>query len=62
MIYLSHAENQIRCVTNFKDLISMPFLGKINANCWTRELVGDFSEIIKQVELNGNIAPATASF
>ncbi|WP_165748740.1 DUF1826 domain-containing protein [Cellulophaga sp. Z1A5H] len=56
MIDLSHAENRIRCVTNFEDLISMPLLGEINANCWTRELVGDFSEIIKQVELNGNIA------
>jgi hypothetical protein len=56
MIDLSHAENQIQCVTNFKDLVSMPFQGGINANCWTRELIGDFSEIVKQVELNGNIA------
>ena len=56
MIDLSHAENQIHCVTNFKDLISMPFQEEINAICWTRKLIGDFSEIVKKVELNGNIA------
>ncbi|WP_282143191.1 hypothetical protein [Cellulophaga baltica] len=56
MIDLSHAEHQIRCVTNFEDLISMPFNGKFNAACWTRELVGDFSEIIQQIELHENIA------
>ena len=55
MIDLSHAENQIHSVTNFKDLVSTPFHGKINAICWTRKLIGDFSEIVKQVELNGNI-------
>ena len=55
MVDLSHAENQIHSVTNFKDLVSTPFHGKINAICWTRKLIGDFSEIVKQVELNGNI-------
>ncbi len=56
MIDLSHVKNQIHCVTNFKDLISKSFHGEINANCWTRNLIGDFSEIVKQVELHGNIA------
>ncbi|MDW5290574.1 hypothetical protein [Formosa sp. PL04] len=56
MIDLSHAENQIHCVTNFKDLVSIPFKGKINANCWTRNLIGDFSEIVKKLEGNENIA------
>lgn len=55
MIDLSHAENQIQCVTNFQDLVSTPFHGKLNAVCWTRELIGDFSEIVDQLELNGNI-------
>ncbi len=50
------AENQIQCVTNFQDLISTPFTGNINAICWTRKLIGDFSEIIRKVELNGNIS------
>lgn len=56
MIDLSPAENQIHRVTNFKDLVSMPFQGEMNAICWKRELQGDFSEIVKQVELSGNIA------
>jgi hypothetical protein len=55
MTDLSHAENQIRCVTNFQELVSTPFNGEINAICWTRKLIGDFSEIVKKVELNGNI-------
>ena len=55
MIDLSHAENQIRGVTNFQDLVSTPFKGEINAICWTRELIGDFSEIVKKIELNENI-------
>ena len=56
MINLSHAENQIHCVTNFEDLVSTPFHGDMNAICWTRKLPGDFSEIVNKVELNGNIA------
>lgn len=56
MIDLSHAENQIHCVTNFQDLISTPFHGEINAMCWTRKLIGDFSEIVDKVELIGNMA------
>ena len=32
------------------------FKEKNNATCWTRELIGDFSEIVKQVELKENIA------
>jgi hypothetical protein len=55
MIDLSHAENQIHCVTNFQDLVSTPFSGEMNAICWTRKLTGDFSEIVKKVKLSGNI-------
>ncbi|SFN22252.1 hypothetical protein SAMN05428949_2002 [Chitinophaga sp. YR627] len=55
MIDLSHAENQVRCVTNFQDLVSTPFSGEINAICWARELTGDFSEIVKKVTLSENI-------
>ena len=56
MIDLSSTENQVQCVTNFQDLVSTPFHGKINAMCWTRQLIGDFSEIVKKIELNENIA------
>jgi hypothetical protein len=55
MIDLSHAENQIQCVTNFQDFVSTPFKGEINAICWTRKLIGDFAEIVKKIELSGNI-------
>jgi hypothetical protein len=55
MIDLSHADNQIHCVTNFQDLVSTPFQGVVNAICWTRNLTGDFSEIVKKVALSGNI-------
>jgi hypothetical protein len=55
MVDLSQAENQTQGVTNFQDLVSTPFHGNINAVCWTRKLMGDFSEIVKQIELKGNI-------
>jgi hypothetical protein len=51
----SPAENQIHRVTNFQDLVATPFHGNMNAICWTRQLTGDFSEIVQKVTLNGNI-------
>jgi hypothetical protein len=56
MINLSDAESQIKCVTSFRDLVSTPFHGKINAVCWTRKLPGDFAEIVNQLKLSDNIA------
>jgi hypothetical protein len=55
MIDLSRAEGRIRCVTNFRDLVSTPFSGEVNAICWTRQLKGDFSEIVEKVAPGGNI-------
>ncbi|SEW45280.1 DUF1826 domain-containing protein [Chitinophaga arvensicola] len=55
MIDLSHAENQIRSVTTFQELVSTQFSGNINAACWSRTLTGDFSEIVEKVALSGNI-------
>lgn len=55
MIDLSSAENQIHCVTNFQDLVSVPFHAEMNALCWARKLTGDFAEIVNKVKLNGNI-------
>lgn len=56
MIDLPQAENQIQYVTNFQDLISTSFQGEVNAICYRRKLIGDFSEIVKKIELDGNIA------
>ena len=53
--YFSPTENQIQCVTNFQDLVSTSFHGEMNALCWSRQLIGDFSEIVNKVELNGNM-------
>jgi len=55
MIDVSHAGNLIRCVTNFQDLISTPFHGEVNAMCWTRKLIGDFSEIVIKLAPTENI-------
>ena len=55
MIHLSLPKNHIHCVKSFQELVSTPFHGDINAMCWERKLIGDFSEIIKKVELIENI-------
>ena len=49
------SNNQIQTVTNFHDLVSTPFRGENNALCWTRELIGDFSEIVKKIDFDGNM-------
>ena len=56
MSNLSPTKSQIQHVSNFQDLVSTPFQGEMNAICWQRELIGNFSEIVGQVEFNGNMA------
>lgn len=56
MINLPNTQDQVRCVENFQDLVSTPFSGKMNAICWTRDLIGNFSEIIRQLEPNEQLA------
>ncbi|WP_276485633.1 hypothetical protein [Paraflavitalea pollutisoli] len=51
----THAEQQILLVTNFEDLVGTPFSGVINAIGWTRELAGDFAEIVHKIEATENI-------
>ena len=55
MIGLSQSKHQMHYVTNFHDLVTTPFHGAINAFCWERALLGDFSEIVNKVNLDGNI-------
>ncbi len=55
MIKSSLPKNQIRTVNNFKDLVSIPFQGGVNAMCWSRNLTGDFAEIVRKVEFKENI-------
>jgi hypothetical protein len=49
------AENHIGTVSTFQELVSTPFQGTVNALCWSRELTGDFSEIIQKIEPIDNI-------
>ncbi len=45
----------IHTVSNFEYLVATPFQGDRNAIGWTRELAGDFAEIVNKITLNGNI-------
>lgn len=49
------AGGQIQYVTNFQDLVSTPFHYELNAVCWTRELAGDFAEIVEKITFSGNM-------
>jgi hypothetical protein len=42
--------SRIRIVQSFDELISTRFGGDVNALCWTRQLPGDFQEIIDQLQ------------
>lgn len=55
MLDLPIADNQIHCVANFQDLTVTSFQGNINALCWKRNLVGDFSEIVNKIAFSDNI-------
>ena len=55
MADLFHSKNQTHYVTSFQALVNTLFQEEINAVCWRRELKGDFSEIVKKVEINGNM-------
>ena len=47
--------NQIACVKTLEDLLSASFYGDINAICLTRDLKGDFSELVEKLTIYGNI-------
>lgn len=55
MINLPLLGQQIKTVSNFKDLVATPFQGEINAICWHRQLLGDFEEIVRKIDLNENL-------
>ena len=46
----------MQCVATFQDLVSTSFQGERNAICWSRTLLGDFSEIVNKVTLNENMS------
>ena len=46
-------------VSKFQELISTPFKGNVNAICWNRKLIGDFSEIVQKIEFSENMVELT---
>ncbi len=46
---------QVGIVSTFSELISTHFQGEMNAICWYRNLVGDFKEIVAQLQLKENV-------
>jgi len=48
-------KSSIQNVSSFQELVSIPFEGTCNALCWSRELKGDFLEIVAQYEFEGNM-------
>ncbi|MBW3521789.1 DUF1826 domain-containing protein [Chryseobacterium sp. NKUCC03_KSP] len=46
---------QVGVVSSFSELINTKFKGKVNAICWSRDLKGDFKEIVSQLQLKENI-------
>lgn len=46
---------QVKVVSNFQELVNSHFQGTMNALCWSRNLMGDFQEIVAKLELKENI-------
>ncbi|MDN5511816.1 DUF1826 domain-containing protein [Acinetobacter sp.] len=47
--------NQISVVSTFSELVHSNFQDDMNAICWSRNLVGDFKEIVTKLHLKENI-------
>ena len=47
--------NQIKIVSSFDELINKRFEGEKNAICWSRNLAGDFKEIVTKLQLKENV-------
>lgn len=47
--------HQVGVVSSFSELINTKFKGMVNAICWSRDLKGDFKEIVSQLQLIENI-------
>lgn len=46
---------QVITVSTFSNLVNTKFKGNMNAICWSRNLLGDFKEIVDKLELIENI-------
>lgn len=55
MQIIPNTNNQAAEVSSFNELVTTPFGGNCNAYCWTRNLNGNFLELIQKCTLTGNI-------
>ena len=46
---------RVKRVDSFQELVSTPFAEGVNALCWPRTLVGDFSEVVKHLNFGDGI-------
>lgn len=51
---------QVGVVSTFSELINTHFQGEMNALCWHRSPVGDFKEIVTQLQLKENVTEISA--
>ena len=54
--------SRIKLVTSFRELITTPFANGINALCWQRTLLGDFTEIIRHLPAGEGTIPLDESW
>ncbi|MNF82435.1 hypothetical protein D3C84_647410 [compost metagenome] len=47
--------SQIGMVSTFSELVNTDFKGEMNALCWYRNLEGDFTAIVRQLQIKENI-------
>lgn len=48
-------DSQTGMVSTFSELVNTNFQGAMNAICWSRNLVGDFKELVSKLQLKENI-------
>ena len=52
---LSQKHTQVQYVSNFRDLVEVPYTREVNAVCWNRKPVGDFYEIVNSLACTDNV-------
>ena len=52
---LSQKHTQVQYVSNFRDLVDVPYTKEVNAVCWNRKPVGDFYEIVNGLVCTDNV-------
>lgn len=48
---------RIKRVSSFQELVTTPLAGGVNALCWERTLLGDFSEVVQALGVTEGVTP-----